>query len=162
MQTLLEQKSELDTRNDELRKVLEAIANRRAGLTPTTVLAEAKSPKSTLHKYFTWDDTEAARRWREAQAYELIRRVQVTIITPEQKEITVRAFWPVKQVEKDGTIDAGKRGSYMPIAQVLVNDQAIAQIIAAAKSELAAFTTKYSKLEYIAEFQPLFKEIRKI
>ena len=152
----------METRNDEVRKTLQVIANRRAGLNPRTLLAEAKNPRSTLHRYFTWDDTEAARRWREAQAYELIRRVHVTIEDADHQPVRIRAFWPVKQVETDGTIDASKRGSYMSIQQVLGDQKAIQQIIATAKSELNAFATKYSKLESIAEFQPLFREIRKM
>lgn len=162
MQTLIEQPGSLPTKNDELRKELAAIASKRAGLNPSTLLAHAKHPKSVFHGYFTWDDTEAARRWREAQAYELIRRVNVTIETPEGREITVRAFWPVKKVEADGTIDQGKRGSFMEIGVAMTNKEAIDQIVDNAKKELAAFSTKYSKLQELLQFQNLFAEIKKV
>ena len=162
MNTLIEKSTDIESRNDELRKTLEAIANRRAGLNPTTLLEEAKNPRSTLHEYFTWDNTEAARRWREAQAYELIRRVRVTIESGDQRPVTVRAFYPIKQVENDGTIDSSKRGNFMFITQIMTDEEAKRQVIDAAKSELRAFTVKYSKLAGIFEFQSLFEEIQKL
>jgi hypothetical protein len=162
MITLIEPTRGELTRNDEIRKELTAIASRKGGLTPQSVLSAAKNPRSTLHNYFTWDDTEAARKWREAQAYDLIRRVKVTIETPENKQIIVRAFWPVKQVDHDGTVNMGHRGSYLPIDDVAKDDDAMAQILAVAKSELRAFRTKYSQLERIAEMADLFDVIKDI
>lgn len=150
------------TRNDEIRKELTAIASSKVGLTPKTLLEVAKNPRSTLHGYFEWDDTEGARKFRELQAYELIRRVKVTIETPDAKEITVRAFWPVKKVESDGTINAGRPGSYLPIADALQDERALAQIIASAKSELRAFSFKYRQLERVAELSEVFEAIREI
>jgi len=162
MLTIIENSSGIETRNDEIRKELEAIAARKCGLNPTTLLSVAKNPKSCLHNLFTWDDTEAARKYREMQAYEVIRRVKVTIMTNEDRQVTVRAFWPVKQVEKDGTIDASKRGNYMPIADVMDEEEALRQTIQNAKGELAAFSTKYSVLSTLADMAGLFSEIRKV
>ena len=153
------QRGEL-SRNDEIRKELTVIAVDRRGLTPVTVLEVAKNPKSILHNYFCWDDTEAARKYREFQAYELIRSVKITIETGDAKEITVRAFWPVKQVERDGTIDYKKRGSYLPLADAMKDKGALAQIIAAAKSELRAFSVKYQQLERVMEMSTVFSAIR--
>jgi hypothetical protein len=160
MISLLEPQRGSLTRNDEIRKELTAIAASKSGLTPESVLAVAKSPRSTLHAYFCWDDTEAARKYREFQAYELIRRVKVTIETPDNKTLTIRAFWPVKQVENDGTIDAAKRGTYLPLADAFQDEKALAQIINAAKSELRAFTVKYSQLERVADMTGVFTAIR--
>jgi hypothetical protein len=159
MVSILEPERGSLSRNDEIRKELTVIAASNGGLTPKTLLAVAQSPKSQLHQYFTWDDTEAARKFREFQAYELIRRVKVTIETPDAKEITVRAFWPVKQIERDGTINAGRPGSYLPLAEAMQNEGALAQIIAAAKSELRAFSVKYRQLNRVAELSGVFEAI---
>jgi hypothetical protein len=159
MVSILEPERGSLTRNDEIRNELTAIASRKGGLTPKTLLTVAQNPKSQLHQYFTWDDTEAARKFREFQAYELIRRVKVTIETPDAKEITVRAFWPVKQIERDGTINAGRPGSYLPLAEAMQNEGALAQIIAAAKSELRAFSVKYRQLNRVAELSGVFEAI---
>jgi ribosomal protein RSM22 (predicted rRNA methylase) len=150
------------TRNDEIRKELTAIAAGKSGLTPKSVLDVAKDPKSMLHSYFTWDDTEAARKYRELQAYDLIRRVKVTIETPEQKHMTIRAFWPVKQLTTDGTLDTTRPASYLPLADAMKCEQALEQIIAAAKSELRAFTVKYSQLEKVMEMADVFSVIRRV
>lgn len=145
------------SRNDEIRKELTTIAQGKAGLTPKTVLQVAKNPRSTLHQYFCWDDSEAARRFREAQAYELIRRVKVTLQMPDNKTLTIRAFFPLKHVGRDGTIDHSKPGSYLPMMDAIQDEDALAQIIASAKSELRAFTTKYRQLESVAEFSGVFE-----
>lgn len=150
------------TRNDEIRKELTAIATQKAGLTPKTLLEVAQDPKSTLHAYFTWDDTEAAGKYREFQAYELIRRVKVTIETADAKDITVRAFWPVKHLEADGTINAGRPGSYLPLADAMRSENALSQIIAAAKSELRAFSVKYRQLERVCELSNVFAAIEEV
>lgn len=156
---LIDSASTIETRNDEIRKELEVIASRKRGLNPSTLLEVAKNPRSTLHAYFTWDDTEAAQRWREAQAYDLIRRIRVTITPHEGRQINVRAFFPVKKVEADGTIDGGKRGNYLPIVEILQSDEATRQLIANAKRELASFSTKYRQLSSAAEMKGLFDEI---
>jgi hypothetical protein len=159
---LIKQENEIESKNDEIKKQLEAIANRPAGLNPRTLLTEAANPLSSLHKYFEWDDTEAALKWREAQAYDLIRRIKVEITTSDQKTLTVRAFWPIKHVEEDGTIDGAKRGSFMLVSNIMDDKEATRQVIENAKSELTAFQVRYSKLAEIFEFAGLFNEIQKI
>lgn len=159
---LIKEENDIESKNDEIKKQLEAIANRPAGLNPRTLLTEAANPLSCLHKYFEWDDTEAALKWREAQAYDLIRRIKVEIITPENRTLTVRAFWPIKHLEPDGTIDSGKRGSFILFNNIMDDAEATRQVIANAKSELIAFHTKYSKLAELLEFGALFDEMKKL
>jgi hypothetical protein len=159
--TLIDNSTALSSRNEEVRKELTAIANRKSGLNPTTVLNVAKNPRSCLHKYFCWDDTEAARRFREQQAYELIRSVKVTIETPDKKEVTVRAFFPVKAVGADGTIDYRSRGNYLPTSEITADEEAVRQVMARAKSERMAFTVKYQALSAVMDFQEVFDAIRK-
>jgi hypothetical protein len=135
---------------DDVRAELEVLANRRVGLTPDSVLHVAKNPKSCLHKYFCWDDTEAARKYREMQAEFLIRRIRVTITPSGGKEFNVRAFVNVKHVDDDGTINNGDRGRFVPIMQVLNDAEGKGQMLAAAKRELKSFRLKYSVLEELS------------
>jgi hypothetical protein len=158
----MENIEELSSRNEEVKAELKAIEARRAGLNPSTVLKVARNPKSCLHKYFCWDDTEAARRYREQQAYELIRTVKATITTHDARKITIRAFFPVKPVEADGTIDYRKRGNYMSIENIANDEDALQQVLARAKSELAAFTAKYRSLASISDFAEVFDAISKL
>ena len=159
---LIKEDNEIESKNDEIKKQLEAIANRPAGLNPQTLLTEAENPLSSLHKYFEWDDTEAAIKWREAQAYDLIRRFKVEVITSENKTLTVRAFWPIKHLEPDGTIDSAKRGSFILVSDIMDDAEATRQVIENAQSELEAFQIRYSKLAELFEFGTLFNEIKKI
>lgn len=48
-------------------------------LVPEAVVEAAASPTSPLHRYFTWDDTEAAHEYRKQQARKLIRVVRVVV-----------------------------------------------------------------------------------
>jgi hypothetical protein len=135
---------------EDIRAELEVLANRKAGLTPDTVLHVAKNPASCLHKYFCWDDTEAARKYRAMQAEFLIRRIRVTITPHGGKEFNVRAFVNVKDVQKDGTISYGDRGKFVPILSVMSDPDGKEQMLTVAKRELASFRSKYSILEDLA------------
>lgn len=53
---------------------------REAGtLSPHDVVESARHEDSPLHSYFTWDDTEAAKRYRLYQASALIRKVRIEV-----------------------------------------------------------------------------------
>jgi hypothetical protein len=82
------------------------------GLTAQAVLAAASDNGSPLHDFFTWDDTEAARKQRLAEAGKLIRSVSVTFITTEQKTETIRAY---QTVSKGGNTP----GVYQPITEMV-------------------------------------------
>lgn len=72
-------------------------------LTPAVVLREAKRADSPLHSQFEWDDTVAAKKWREEQARVLIRWV----VFEERTETTV-----VRSVAyvRDPNAPVGKQG----------------------------------------------------
>ena len=60
----------------ELEKIWEKNHN---VLTPQIVVCAARPENSTLHKAFDWDDRCAAERFREHQARELIRSIQIVV-----------------------------------------------------------------------------------
>jgi hypothetical protein len=55
-------------------------------LVPEAVIEAAASPTSPLHRYFTWDNTEAAHEYRKQQARKLIRVVRVVV---HQEELRI-------------------------------------------------------------------------
>jgi len=67
---------------------LNALAGRSGKLTPEQVIEAAEDESSPLHGCFTWDDTEAAAKWRIEEARELIRSVHIEITVEER---TVRS-----------------------------------------------------------------------
>ncbi len=56
----------------------------RGRLTPEQVVDAARSSKSALHKCFTWDDSEAAHKWRIDEARELIRSVRIEVVVEDR------------------------------------------------------------------------------
>lgn len=77
-----------------LRSVLDQIRQDHGRLTPAIVLEVAADPEHLLHSRFTWDDDEAADRWRLSQARDLIRRCRVVARpgTDTQGPQTIRAY----------------------------------------------------------------------
>ena len=70
-----------------IQEALLAIANRDGGkITPAAVIAEARDESSVLHNSFTWDNTEAADKWRVYEAQKLIRECRVSVDRNGKKE----------------------------------------------------------------------------
>jgi hypothetical protein len=70
---------------EELKKL-----EQKGKLSPLDVIDAAKNPKSPLHQYFEWDDTEAARKYRIEQARELIRTIKIEVVHEETIIKTVK------------------------------------------------------------------------
>ena len=74
--------SDLD--REQVRAALAAIVERDHGvLNPRTVLDAARDPGSILHRYFEWNDGDAAEQYRLLQVGSLVRHVRLTIIKPD-------------------------------------------------------------------------------
>ena len=135
-------------KNEALLKIL----RKRKKLTPENVVEEARNPKHPLHSLFCWDDTEAARRYREIQAAHLIRQCRVEITpSPESETVTVRAFVNVRDTEPDEPADLNTPGHYVPISNALTNPEYRNQIIAQALRDLEAFRQKYQSFSFLAD-----------
>ncbi len=79
-----------------LRDQLQAIYDEHGDLTPTVVVAEARRKSHPLHHRFEWDDKTAGDKYREVQAYDLIRSVKITYRDSKGKPQTVRYWHPVR------------------------------------------------------------------
>ncbi len=96
-------------------------------LRPEDVVAHARDPKSPLHRYFTWDNREAAEQWRIEEARKLIRSVTLTI---EAKEpFSVRAFVSLATDRQQG---AGYRDFQDVAGSEFLRRQYIADLVASA------------------------------
>ena len=122
-------------------KELETIRKRNDGmLNPVAVVEYAADPKTALHNYFTWEDSEAARLWRIHQARNVIRAV-VNVIP--QAEISSRVYVSM-------TADRNEEGGYRRVVDVMQDDEARAILLEEARDELAAFRRKYAILKELA------------
>lgn len=125
------------------RQELDALVERHGGtITPAQVVEFAADPGTALHALFVWDDSEAARRYREVQAAQYLRVVMRLIPREGDEPTAVRAFVSL-------SVDRGT-GVYRPIVAVLSDDEQRAQLVQDAMRELAAFRRKYAHLEELA------------
>ena len=143
---------ELDvtTIGQELDHLIEAHGQK---LPAEKVVEAAQNPMSPLHRVFEWDDTEAARQYRITQAQHLLRSVQVTITTPEKKEVTVRLT-----VTRERPSQPGKH-HYSTTEYALADPELRAEVLKQALREMAAFRRKYAEL---AELVPVFAIIDRL
>lgn len=122
-------------------------------LLPEDVVEAARPSESPLHRYFTWDNTEAARKWRIVEAQRLLR-VTVTYIRTGKKEIMHRVFCSL-------TSDR-RQGGYRVTAEVLSNVDLRRQLLEDAREEMRFFTKKYHQLtELAAVFTAMKKALKK-
>ncbi len=79
-------------------KEIKALEDRAGKLTPEQVVEAASDESSALHSCFTWDDSEAAARWRLDEARELIRSVRIETVIEER---TIRSVAYVHDPKRD-------------------------------------------------------------
>lgn len=143
--------------SEEIRSSLIGLALRHDGrLDPELVVQEAANPDSPLHSRFEWDDTEAARKYRNVQAGVLIRHIKITVVRqePETKEVTLtttREFQslPSNRTKKGDTSDAAN-GSYERVSEIMSDPDKRGEMLATALRELAAYRKRYADLTELA------------
>lgn len=141
--------------SEAVRSSLIDIAKRHDGrLDPEVVVQEAANPDSPLHSRFEWDDTEAARRYRNVQAGVLIRLIKITVVRqePETKEVTLtttREFQslPSNRAKKG---DDDSEGSYERVADIMSDPDKRGEMLATALRELSAYRKRYADLIELA------------
>ena len=126
---------------DEVLAELEAIRAAHDGLLRAEDVVDfARDPDTVLHKRFTWDDNEAAERFRLMQARQVIR-VHVKIYPREKQR--VRAY--VSMIE-----DRKKGGGYRATDEVMHITALREQLLSQAHREMKAFVKRYEHLEELA------------
>lgn len=103
--------------------------------TPEQIVEAARDESSELHKCFTWNDTEAAEKWRKQEARQ-IRHFLVIRNDEKPDAPQVRAFHFVQS--GDG---------YKPAVKVFRNPDEYAMLLKRAHAELRAFEQRNKALE---------------
>ena len=104
-------------------------------LTPEMVIQDAERPESPLHVYFEWDDTEAAHAYRNLQACQLIRKINVTIKEAERRVVRV----PVAYAEPP-------KQEYKRIEKIMGDDGAMNRALDYAKAKLVQAQRSFDEL----------------
>ncbi len=135
------------TKWDVIQRELQEIWDHRGKLDAADVVKVAKSPKHPLHKYFTWDDTEAARLRRLDEARFLIRHVNIEVETIHGgRPNRVRAFVAVNRPST----------GYAPTKDVGANKELSTLVLRQMKRDIENLVRKY---EHLAEFWGLVDEL---
>lgn len=106
------------------------------------VIAAARPNDSPLHSKFTWDNTEAAHKWRQEQARALIR---VTVKYLPQINDCVRVFVSLT------TDQAEEGGGYRHLVSVMSNKEQREQLLEDAHADMQRFRQKYRHLSELAD-----------
>ena len=107
--------------------------------TPQQIVDKAKDKGTELNKCFTWDDKDAADKWRLHQARNIvcclvIKRTEDQVDKPE-----IRFF------------HKNEPGSgYKPATYIFTHADEHAKLLQAAYAELASFKKKYSNLQELS------------
>jgi hypothetical protein len=64
-------------------RALEGIYEKHSSISPALILQEATRARSPLHKYFEWDDSKAAAKYRLVQAYQMIQASKFVLVLKE-------------------------------------------------------------------------------
>jgi hypothetical protein len=129
-------------------KHLHQLERRYGALSPAIVVEEASAETSPLHRYFEWDNTVAAAKFREEQARGLLRAVLME--SDAEPGVNIRAFL---------MIDTNEGGAYVNTVRALSDSQMAEQVLARAKAELRAFKAKYAHLQKLHKVIAAIEEV---
>ena len=110
---------------------------------------------SELHKCFTWDDTEAAKRYRIEEAKMIVRNIMVIYSEPTKKE-------EPRQVQVRWAFKTEPTGGYKRTEYIVKNPDEHEKLLNMAKAELESFRRKYEILSNDVLMREIFEAIDKI
>lgn len=139
---------------DEIKATLEAVRLKHPQglLHEEDILREAQKASSPLHKQFTWEDTDAARKWRLQEARELIMRVTYLVPTNQEEPTTLRYYASLASDRIAG-------GGYRAITDVLSQAEWRDELLRTALAELQNLQKRYKDL---VELVPVFAALDKV
>jgi len=134
---------QLDVPAEVAYKELLQVKKRNGGnLTPDDVVESAKDPESVMHAWFTWEDTEAARKYRLMEAGALIRSIE--IVYKEAPKMERRAF-EIQYKKKTGDVES--RTVYKTAEEAASDPDNHARLIAEAVRTLMAWRKRFAALQ---------------
>ena len=118
---------------------LKRIAEKHKGLLkPETIVKEAEAKDSPLHDQFTWDNDEAAEKYRIWEARHLLN-ICVEMIGTEEDQREMRVFVSLREDREDG--------GYRLLDRVVSSRTLSAQLLEDAFEEMNHFKHKYRDIK---------------
>lgn len=106
------------------------------GITPEELLEKARNESTELHKCFTWEDSEAAEKWR---IHEARRIIQTLVIRVEETEVQPQREFRLLQPSSEPKV-------YQPIQFFARNQDEYEKLLERAKDELRRFKERYKEI----------------
>lgn len=114
--------------------------------TPQQILEKAKDKNSELHKCFTWDNTEAAEKWRLFQARQVVCNLKITVIEHETpKPTSLRVFYKTDNIS-----------GYKPTKLIVKKPDEYEALVKRCRNELMAIKQKFHN---ISEYEEIWEMI---
>lgn len=137
---------------------LKRIEKESGSISPKSVVNEARSRNSPLHKFFVWDDDLAAEKFREWQARILIGCVKVTFKDDSGNDQTIRAFVSVSPEEVENSDDLIQEGGYISLEKAGRNTGYQKQVVQYAYNQAVNWKKRFGGFK---EFFEIAKAIEK-
>lgn len=133
---------------------IEKLSQGDAGCKPEQVVESARNEASPLHPLFTWDDSEAASKYRLHEARNVVNALKVTVMV-QDREVNAPAF-----VSVGHTSENHERGEgYRPVMVVVQDEQFANEAKAEALSRLRALRQRYASL---GDLSPVWEAIDQV
>ena len=123
---------------------LEGLRTEAGGmLLPEAVVQRARSSNSALHKYFEWDDSEAAVAYRMQQARRVIRTVVRIVERPNAPATQVRAFISLPS-------DRATTGGYRAVEEIMSDEAMLAEAVRDLRRTILRIRVKYGAIAAVS------------
>jgi len=119
-------------------------------LRPDDVIKDARNPKSPLHDQCEWDDTAAARKYRQDQARTLIRTVRVVV------EVNRREISTPRYVRDPGV---GEAQGYTDVMKLKGEDELARDALAAEVVRIRAFIERTRSIAIVLGLEERLEEL---
>lgn len=128
---------------DEIMEICEELES----ATPQQILEKARDSNTELHKCFTWDDTEAAKKWRISEARAVVRNLKIIEQNPDKQSepTTIRVFYKTDN-----------ESGYKPTKLILKKPDEYKALVERCRSELLAIKQKFNS---ISEYEEIWEMI---
>lgn len=113
-------------------------------VSPAQIVEYARKPNTELHRCFTWNDAEAANKYRIFEARQVVCNLIIRKENGEKQEPTpIRLFHKIEN------------GHYKPISLIIQNEDEYQSLLRQCSEALLALKRKYSNLSEFDEIWSL-------
>lgn len=143
-------------------KELDRIAKERGTVAPESVVDAARPETSPIHPHFEWDDSEAAERYRQVQARQMIRSLVVVYVRndTEEPQPPVRALVKLKPLVRSTQTPILLPNEYTPVKQVMSSDELHLHMVRQAMRSLTAWSDQYGDMAEFAQVRRLVDRLK--